>query len=280
MNFTAKVPAACAAQPCVLGVDEAGRGPVLGPMVYACAFWPLEQADAMQARAFDDSKKIKESDREAMFADIENDPLIGFVTCVISADYLSKGMLRVPEPISLNKISQDATMEMIERVIKAGVDVKEIYVDALGNCEFYEKLLGNTFPSAKVTVRPKADSLFKVVSAASICAKVTRDRPWTLDEAGLTGDADGWGSGYPGDEKTKAWLRANMDPVFGFPRLVRFSWQTCKTLLDAEAKKVDFTSEQPAGTSTITAAFGRASNKRVHYFAHRGMTSSTSDYAL
>ena len=42
------------------------------------------------------------------------------------------------------------------------------------------------------------------------------------------------------DPMTKAWLLAHMDPVFGFPSLVRFSWATCKTILDASGVPVQW----------------------------------------
>jgi len=56
-------------------------------------------------------------------------------------------------------------------------------------------------------VKPKADALYPIVSAASIAAKVSRDR--TIDSLGNRG------SGYPGDPKTKEWLNKSIDPVFG-----------------------------------------------------------------
>lgn len=43
---------------------------------------------------------------------------------------------------------------------------------------------------------------------------------------------DGLGSGYPSDPKTKEWLAKNKHRVFGFPNLIRFSWQTCANILD------------------------------------------------
>ena len=84
----------------------------------------------------------------------------------------------------------------------------------------------------------KADFNHPVVSAASICAKVTRDtvlREWTFSEKK---DIDKeYGCGYPSDPKAKEWLKRNLDPVFGYPTLVRFSWKTCYSIL--EENKMD-----------------------------------------
>ena len=95
----------------------------------------------------------------------------------------------------------------------------------------------------KALAAAKADRDYPIVSAASICAKVTRDtelRDWAF-EPGLTGEAAPsrkFGCGYPGDADTKAWLLGNLNPVFGFPSIVRFSWATTKRLLEGEADAV------------------------------------------
>ena len=47
-----------------------------------------------------------------------------------------------------------------------------------------------------------------------------------------------WGSGYPGDAVTKKFLRDNLDPVFGFPTIVRFSWSTAEKILNEKGVKV------------------------------------------
>jgi len=79
--------------------------------------------------------------------------------------------------------------------------------------------LSREFPGIKFTVCPKADSLFPIVSAASIAAKVYRDRSLEghVDIEGL--HTTEFGSGYPADPETKTWLEKHTNPVFGYDHL-------------------------------------------------------------
>jgi hypothetical protein len=54
-----------------------------------------------------------------------------------------------------------------------------------------------------------------------------------------------FGCGYPGDEKTRNWLKACYDPVFGFPTIVRFSWKTCKTYLENNGSNAEWFDPDP-----------------------------------
>jgi ribonuclease H2 subunit A len=112
-------------------------------------------------------------------------------------------------------------------------------------------------------VTNKADSKFKIVGAASIAAKVTRDaciEDWHFEESDgpslPTWNMD-FGCGYPSgdttrlcvdlsnfslmvllDPKTQAWLKDSLEPTFGFPKVARFSWTTVKLLLEKTAHTV------------------------------------------
>lgn len=160
---------------------------------------------------------------------------LGWSTFSISPAAISAGMLRSTASgvYNLNAQALDATVALIAGVIAAGVPVAEIYVDTVGPPASYQAKLQKLFPTAAVTVSKKADSIYPIVSAASVCAKVTRDA--ALDVLVETcGVAEGkMGTGYPGDEKTKQWLRGTMEPVFGWsPAMARFSWSTAKDLLE------------------------------------------------
>ena len=134
--------------------------------------------------------------------------------------------------------------------------VAEVYVDTVGPPEKYQQKLEGIFPDLKITVAKKADSLYPCVSAASICAKVARDRAisqWKFAENCREDFSSEWGSGYPGDPVTKKFLRENLDPVFGFPSIVRFSWKTAETLLEEKGVRVEFEEEEPTEDPTVTA---------------------------
>ena len=159
----------------------------------------------------------------------------------MSARDISAGMLKPVGNYNLNAQAMDATIDLIQEVFAKGVNVREIYIDTIGSPQVYQKKLERIFPGVAITVTKKADSLYPCVSAASVCAKVTRDAALevchrsyaSVDDKNAT-SAEGWGSGYPSDARTTTWLKANMDPLFGWGNECRFSWGTVKDLLEAK----------------------------------------------
>ena len=223
----------------ILGIDEAGRGPVMGPMVYACAYWKEEyDADIRKKFKFNDSKALKPEEREKMFEQIKSHPnLIRYELIVLPSDYISKEMLK-RQKVSLNQISQDSAKSLIKTAIDKKVNVRKIFVDTVGPAGSYQTLLKNSLEdrTIEVTVEPKADAKYECVSAASIVAKVTRDKNIEIIEKE---DKD-CGSGYPSDPKTKEWLKDNYDNIFGFGREVRFSWKTVENMFKENNNKCEW----------------------------------------
>eukprot|EP00742_Colponemidia_sp_Colp-10_P007890 GILJ01008510.1.p1 GENE.GILJ01008510.1~~GILJ01008510.1.p1 ORF type:complete len:276 (+),score=39.07 GILJ01008510.1:39-866(+) len=263
--------------PCELGIDEAGRGPVLGSMVYGSAYCPLSYHETLKSIGFADSKQLKEEEREQLFSSIkENKDNIGYHVRVITPEELSAKMLRKSK-YNLNAISHDAAIELIQRALDEGVNVKEVYVDTVGDPSKYEQKLSALFPNIKIKVSAKADSLFPIVSAASICAKVTRDthlKEFKFRENGITIAAVTC-SGYPSDGNTKTWLSEHLDPVFGFPSIVRFSWATCVEMLKKRGVPIEWEEddEQDDGADIRSMFDNTAKNKhkRCRFFTERGL---------
>lgn len=228
-------------EPCAIGIDEAGRGSVCGPMVYAVAACPISyHSDEVRRKAeggslYDDSKVLTPSQRDALFAKVKSDEHLAHAISSISAQEISSSMLATSR-ITLNELGAQATVQLIECCLSRRINVTVAYIDTVGDAQQYSKRLSNHFPGIDFMVCPKADSLYPIVSIASIVAKVTRDCAECLSNASM-------GSGYPADPACKQWLQDSVDPVFGFPDCVRFSWQTADRILHSQCYDVEFASD-------------------------------------
>lgn len=100
---------------------------------------------------------------------------------------------------NLNALSHDTAINLIQKSLENEVQLKEVFVDTVGPADKYQAKLENIFPNLKIKVSNKADSLYKIVSVASICAKVIRDhaiKNWNFIENVPFSEVD-YGSGYP-----------------------------------------------------------------------------------
>lgn len=231
----------------------------LGPMVYGLLYLPLECHRTLLAEKhhFDDSKVLTPDFRSSLMQSLcttgtdlyQN---CGWATRVMSARDISAGMLKPNGTYNLNAQAMDATIKLIQDVFAKGINVKEIYIDTIGRPETYQNKLQLIFPTTSVTVAKKADSLYPCVSAASVCAKVTRDAALEVCYQAYTDEkqeprdlklsTDGWGSGYPSDSRCINWLKGSMNPTFGWGSECRFSWKTAEELLEIKngGVKVDW----------------------------------------
>jgi len=211
-------------------------------MVYATCYCPISKIETLNNLGFADSKTLSEHSRNILFDVInKNSNIFGWMATACSPQDISKHMLR-KEKYNLNQFAHDTTIDLINNVLNLKVKVKEIYIDTVGPATVYQAKLKSFFPKLKISVENKADSKFPIVSAASICAKVNRDKliqNWEfIENKTFIGER---GSGYPGDPKTKYWIKNHCDKVFGFPGLVRFSWSTCENYLNDNGYSVFWT---------------------------------------
>ncbi len=200
------------------GVDEAGRGPVIGPLVVTIVCAGKAELEEIGAR---DSKTLTRGAREKLEKKIrENSSFV--LSKKISARELNEMMDR----INLNEIEENAYSELIS---KSPYDCT-IYVDSFDVNEkrLSEKLSGMT--GKKVVCEHKADAKYPSVSAASIVSKVMRD----MEISNLEKTYGRIGSGYPADPVTVEFLRASLRSGRDISGIARTHWKTYKNLYSRE----------------------------------------------
>jgi ribonuclease HII len=201
----------------VMGIDEAGRGCVLGPLVIG-AFWcdGDDPESLLREAGANDSKKLSPKRRVAI-----RDRLTA----------LGNPAIRAVEPVeidngNLNHLEEAVIMDLVREV-----QPDLVIIDALGHPKtlgaVVERLrAGSGSPRTTWKMEPKADSTYAVVGAASIFAKTLRDQR-LADDTAAYGDL---GSGYPSDPLTRAWIDQWARKKEPWPAFVRTRWETIETI--------------------------------------------------
>ena len=197
----------------ILGIDEAGRGSVLGPMVIAGVIIPEKMDRVLERMGVKDSKRLSPNRRTILSRKLKK--MFEYELVVISA--LEIDQMRA-DGINLNDIEKNAMRDLIIRLNpqKAIVDAVDVKAE-----RFQNSLCETT--GIDVVAEHKADDKYIEVSAASIIAKAERD----AQIAEINKDyikMGGIGSGYPSDPTTKEFLtNYTYDEM---PDFVRKSWAT------------------------------------------------------
>ena len=197
-------------------MDEAGKGSVLGPMVIAAVGVSSETVFAEIEVA--DSKMLSPGVRERLYAIIRK--RFRVATIRIDAheiDEIRKGM-------TMNACIARAHAEVIDRLSPSVAYIDACDVNAF---RYREMVKSHLKQSCEIISEHYADQNYKVVSAASIVAKVTRDRAITT----LSKKYGEIGSGYPSDPVTVAFLSAYYDEHKCPPPIARKSWKTVTVML-------------------------------------------------
>lgn len=171
----------------IAGVDEAGRGPLAGPVVAAAVILdPAKPIDGLM-----DSKKLTEAKREALFSIIQRDALAW-----------ATGRAEVEEIDTIN-------------ILQASLLAMQRAVNALSHSPDVALIDGNKLPQLDCTAHAivKGDSKVPAISAASILAKVTRDREMLVLDEEYPGYGLAKHKGYPTKVHLDALAQLGVTPL-------------------------------------------------------------------
>jgi ribonuclease HII len=200
-----------------IGVDEAGKGPVLGSMFAAAVHAPPTAIPD----GIDDSKRLSPDRREALAARLRTDERVAIGLAEIP-------VARIDGEEDMNTLTVAAQAEAVAAVARDGDG--GILDAADTSTERFARRVRERVP-VEVDLRAEhgADETYLLVSAASVLAKVERD----AHVAGLAETYGEVGSGYPSDPITREFLRTYVDAHGDLPDCARRSWSTCADVLAA-----------------------------------------------
>ena len=207
-----------------IGVDDAGRGPVIGPMVLAGVLVDDKQLDILKKLKVKDSKLLTPSQREILAVQIRKHVTAFCILRVLPEEIDTK----IAAGINLNKIEALKTAEIINVLSKRTHGAEAIIDCPSNNIAAWQNYLSqHIHDKTKIRLRceHKADVNYPVVSAASILAKVTRDEEVDKIQARID---EAIGSGYPSDPITIEFLKKYSRKYKDYG-IFRKSWQTWKT---------------------------------------------------
>lgn len=205
----------------VCGVDDAGRGSVLGPLVIAGISIEQKNIKQLVKIGVKDSKQLSPQSREKLYEQILS-LVEGYHVAKIPPKTIDKSVSKN----LLNKLEADYMAKVIKKL-----EADSSYVDS---CDVNPKRFGlyisNIAKTGKIVSSHHADRKYPVVSAASIIAKVNRDR--AIEKLRKSHDL---GSGYPSDPKTMRFIREWISKNGNVPVFVRRSWKPIKILLNVSS---------------------------------------------
>ena len=203
----------------ILGIDEAGRGPVIGPLVIAAVKIKDSNEKKISALGVKDSKLLTPKQREKLYYDI------------IKIVESNKIYIIKPKEIDDAVTSSKTNLNWLEGDYSAKL-INELKPDkAILDCPsnnpkaYVDYIKKKVKAKTEIIAEHKADMNYPVVSAASILAKVTRDKEIAKIIDKLNKPI---GSGYPSDPVTKKFIKENYKE---HPEIFRKSWQTYKDLV-------------------------------------------------
>lgn len=214
----------------MVGVDDAGRGAVIGPLVIAGILLDEKDLPKLQSLGVKDSKLLSPRRREHLAEKIKKLALKFHVETLSPAE-IDKVVETGKKLHRLNRLEAQTMAKVIEALKPdiAYVDASDVLADR------FKHHIAECLPfKAQIVSEHKADAKYPIVSAASIIAKVERDS-MVSELRKKHGD---FGCGYPTDPKTIQFLENRIERFGSYPEFVRKSWKPAKRLkTEAEGKQ-------------------------------------------
>lgn len=213
----------------VLGIDEAGRGPVLGSMFIGGVLVAQDELDALEELQLKDSKELSDEQREDFVPQITDIAADTHVTEVTASE-----IDELREIMSLNMIELNGFARIIERFDpdKVVIDLPEPDAD-----RFVKKLrneIDGDTTGIEIIAEHKADENHPIVSAASILAKSSREHHVATINETYGVDVN---TGYPHDEQTLTFLETYVQEHGQLPEEARESWSTAQRIIGENQQK-------------------------------------------
>lgn len=200
----------------VCGVDEAGRGSMLGPLVVAAIAIEKSKIHTLEEIGVKDSKKLSPKARDMLYKKI--------IKLVDDYKISKASPKQIDSAVLQHNLNHLEAFHMAHVIKKLSPSIS--YVDSCDvNAVRFGKELTRLCKTGKIKSYHHADAKFVVVSAASIIAKVTRDR--AIAKLAKTHPV---GSGYPSDPKTVQFVRNWFSKNHTMPVFVRKSWAPVKLI--------------------------------------------------
>lgn len=203
----------------ICGIDDAGRGSMLGPLVIAGVSIDKRKLRKLSSLGVKDSKKLSPKSREHFYKKIIE---------IVDHYYIAKIHPRsIDASVKKHCLNNLEAKYMAKVVLKLDPDTS--YVDSCDvNPNRFGQEISNLSENHKIKSYHHADSRFVVVSTASILAKVTRDR----DIEKLRKNHN-LGSGYPSDSTTVKFVTKYYKMNHIMPNFVRKSWKPVQRIMDS-----------------------------------------------
>jgi len=210
----------------ILGIDEAGRGPVIGPLVIGGALVKSDFESKLTEMGVKDSKQIPQHKREIMFDQIIKISNSTDIKIVMPVEI--DNAVESKDGMNLNWLEAVKSAEMINE-LNPEVVILDCPHPIPSKYEAYvRELLDNK--EIKIICEHKADDKYVICGAASILAKVIREREMSAINAKY-GDV---GPGYPANPVTKKFVEENFEK---HPEIFRKSWATYKNQIKKKNQK-------------------------------------------